>query len=205
MLVKLVSVNTNRIIVNQGEETPLFYKEKIMAFNLFNNTVVSDEVIKPILKKVFSLAKLKGSVIFVIARGKRGGGTATRCDLVKNRSLYRTKALKKNKKDVWIRTKKGMIEVNFSYHSKSDPMDVARNFCRLSLHEAGHVIDYQKGEDRDWSRKGRGGRRPEWATRPEEVRANWFERENIDKIPENLIIDLAIEIEEKFFSKSGAG
>jgi len=55
----------------------------------------------------------------------------------------------------------------------NDPLAMAMDFWKMARHEWGHILDFQRmavGVRLNWSRRS-GYRLPNWATRPEEIRA----------------------------------
>jgi len=144
---------------------------------LYNSSKLSDNVILPILKQAYELAEIKGKIVVIITRGKTGHG-----------SFYSRKNLKYKpffKSNRFIKSDAGFVIVHPSRKS-FDTISCAQRTCEIILHEFKHASDYINGIPFTYDAP--------YKKRPHEVRARFFANYEA-KIDEELILNLAIEIE----------
>jgi len=138
---------------------------------LYNRTTIPDEALEPLLARAGrSIGARTGGVIVIANRGRgtTASGLAHRCRAT--RPLLRRKRGTSHYVGLrWVSTDGGYFSIVLP-HWTTDPLTSAESFFATAQHEWKHIKDFQDGA-RDWSRCGPGGRRPAWATRPEEQRA----------------------------------
>lgn len=141
---------------------------------LYNLSGLPDDPLYFLLLEAQQLAGATGSVVVKVTRGGyrvrsyASSACAVRKSFLSARQCVRgTDRLRKG----WIKTSGGYVVMQ--PHRSSDPLTDAQRFFETAIHEFAHVYDFQHGGKfaLAWSKAGDSGRRPDWAKRPEELRA----------------------------------
>ena len=170
---------------------------------IYNRTRIPDSILEPILKKAANGIGVRTSgVIVKVSAGqyRYARGNASKCCAIKIRGR-------------WVNTDGGRIVITLPAdlaRKDEDPrlnnmrsfLLCATNFFNTAKHEWGHIRDFQTGES-EWSKRNKGGKRPEWHKRPEEIRAENYVYDSKKKgyneeDAYEEIMNLAIELE-KFY------
>ena len=136
---------------------------------LYNRTDCPDDVLAPMLKRAArAIGARHGKVVVIVTqnRSKRITGECLACAWVR--------ASRPGWRGPKIATDGGYMHLRLPEAGPDDPVRTAERLWEVMLHEWGHIRDFQHGGSWSmaWSRKGSSGRRPRWADRPEEIRAN---------------------------------
>lgn len=174
-----------------------------MSIKLFNFSGMDNNLVMKVLLKAKELANCPGDVVVKITRGSRRGvsGLAQKCKQIPYGWLP-TKVMHFSET---ISTDGGIFSISpgISYHFA---IECATNFLSVAIHEFHHVKEYQmrdEGISLSWSKPSpHSGRRIWHDNRPEEIRANRAADRAMaeygeDKDIQELILDLALEIEKK--------
>lgn len=144
---------------------------------LYNNSKIKDEVLLPIIKFAMKTLNLKGSVIVLIKKGFRGGGTFCRGANFKDMRFGHYK---------WISSDFGKIVINPDL-IRRDSIRSAELMYETIMHEFKHAFDWKnKTVSFDHSLP--------YSKRPCEISARFFAKYEV-KQDEEMILNLAIEIE----------
>ena len=167
-----------------------------MAVKLYNRTRLPDDLLLGLLARTARRIGARSGIIVKVTRAR------SRCTgEVKEASAVREWWVRRRNKDGAL--KERLIETDCAYmrlalvdYAGCDAHALHRAgvIIDLMLHEWAHVRDNQRGED-DYSRRGASGRRPAWADRPEEVRAQ-FAAKCAGKTTTDVDDDLELELVE---------
>ena len=150
---------------------------------LYNNSKIPDSVWIPIIKEAKQKAQVKGYIIVLITSGKRGGG------LFNGSSSCKDRRFKNNYR--WVSTDAGKVTITPLLTWYHDPIGAAQWTAKTILHELKHAFDFQNHNSLSSYID---NKKLQHDSRPCEIRANYFAKYEA-KISENLIFDLAVEIE----------
>lgn len=177
---------------------------------LYNNSRIPDSVLEAVLYKAGKAVGARTTNVVVQVNTSRTcscKGQAWHYGWVRN-----WKGMPKGRQ---INTDGGMFQITLPIPRpwfsndllKRNCLKFAESFFKVARHEWAHVKDYQQmdeGKYLEWSRKSySGGRRPKWANRPEEQRAeNHCASADLNGRDSSWacdeIIDLAFELENLF-------
>jgi hypothetical protein len=143
---------------------------------LYNHTTLPDDVVRALLVKAARAVGCRsGKVLVEVNQGRRLENCRGHAH-----DSYRSRIFVKRCRLRWIKNE-GHVELTMPAvrHSAADgqdwgcPLRSAEAFFRLARHEFAHVAEYHRGGclTHEYSERSASGRRPAWAARPEEVRA----------------------------------
>ena len=166
-----------------------------MAVKLYNQTRLPDDLLRRLLARTARRIGARSGIIVKVTRarshitGEVKGASAVREWWVRRRNKDGTL------KERLLETDCASMRLALVDYAGCDAHALQRAgvIIDIMLHEWAHVRDEQQGE-RDYSQRGPGGRRPSWADRPEEVRAQfaaWWAKAEPDRIDDDLELELA--------------
>jgi len=160
-----------------------------MALKLYNQTRLPDELLRRLLVRTARRVGARSGIVVKVTRARE-----QLTGEVWNATGIAEWWCKRGGSKRYIRTDGAYMRIALLDWRGCDQhaLSTAHETIALMLHEWSHVADAQVG-GREHSRRGPNGRKPAWADRPEEVRAQFATKHAAEK-PSKADDDLELEL-----------